>query len=122
MFAPRANAPPKIIINNYLGGAGGALVAVFFKPLILKQRSFINKFDIATMCNGLIVGLVSVTASCDRTEPWAGLVIGGVGACFYTFGCWVMEKTLIDDPVEAFPLHMGGGTWGLIAVGIFDNQ
>jgi len=122
MYSERANAPAKVIINNYLSACGGGLVAVFLKPRILHQRSFVHRFDIATLCNGIIVGLVAVTSSCDRIEPWAALCIGGIGACCYTLGCVLIEKFGIDDPVEASPLHFGGGLWGTLAVGIFDNE
>lgn len=122
IYSPRCNAPPKIIINNFLGGVGGALVAGFVKPRLLGERNYIHKFDIATMCNGMIVGLASITASCDRIEPWAALVIGGIGGCCFGFGCYIMEHFEIDDPVEAFPLHMSGGLWGTFATGLFDNE
>jgi len=121
MFAPRTNGPAKVILNNFLSASMGGIVAVLVKPRFLHQHSYVNQFDIATMCNGIIVGLVSVTSSCDRIDPWAAFLIGSIGACFYTGLCWVMEHFEIDDPVEAFPLHMGGGFWGTLAVGIFDN-
>jgi Amt family ammonium transporter len=104
-----------------LAPATGGIVAVLLKPRITGSYSKINKLDIVTMCNGVLCGLVSVTSSCDQLEPWAGVVCGAIGVTFYSVGCRIMEHIKVDDPVEAFPLHTGGGFWGTIAVGIFSN-
>jgi Amt family ammonium transporter len=74
------------------------------------------------VCNGIIVGLVSCTASCDRLEPWAAFIIGTVGALFYSVGVLLITKFNIDDPLEASPVHLGGGIWGTLAVSIFNNK
>ena len=81
-----------------------------------------TKYDVGALCNGILVGLVSVTGCCDRIEPWAALIIGAVGAFFYVLGCAFLEYIHVDDPVEASPVHMFGGIWGTIATGLFDNQ
>lgn len=65
MFAPRTNAPPKIILNTWLSGAVGGVVAVYVKPHILRTYSFVNRFDCTTLCNGILAGLVGITGCCD---------------------------------------------------------
>ncbi len=64
MFVPRTNGPPKIIMNTLLGGAAAGLTTMWKGP-IMGNRSKINKYDVASMCNGILVGLVGVTANCD---------------------------------------------------------
>lgn len=117
----RYNSPAKIILVNYLSASAGGLVTVLLKPHFIGTYSSLHRFDISYLCNGIIVGLASATASCDCIEPWAGLLVGAIGSLFYIFGCYLMEKFEIDDPVEAAPLHFGGGLWGTLAVGIFNN-
>ena len=122
MFVPRTNGPAKIIMNTVIGGSFGGIVAVFLKPHVLGTYSFINRYDTVALCSGILVGLVSVTGCCDRVECWAALIIGGIGGLFYILGCYVLERLHVDDPVEAVQVHMFGGIWGTMAVGLFDNE
>jgi ammonium transporter, Amt family len=122
MFVPRTNGPAKIIMNTVIGGSFGGIVAVFVKPHVLGTYSFINRYDTVALCSGILVGLVSITGCCDRVECWAALVIGGIGGLFYILGCYILEKIQVDDPVEAVQVHMFGGIWGTMAVGLFDNE
>jgi Amt family ammonium transporter len=116
----RCNNAPKICMINIISPAVSGLFCVFIKPHITNEYSAVNKFDIGTFCNGIIVGLVAVTANCDNVEPWAAAVIGVVAATMYSYGCKFIHKIHVDDPVEAAPLHFSGGSWGTIAVGLFD--
>lgn len=100
----------------------GGLVAVFLKPFVLGTYSHVSKYDICTLCNGILVGLVSITGVANKCETYAAFIIGIVGALFYILGCWLLDKLHIDDVVEATPIHMGGGIWGLLAVAFFDTQ
>ena len=71
--------------------------------------------------NGVLAGLVAITAPCAFVTSWAAVVIGliaGVIVCLATFG---IEKLRIDDPVGAVPVHFANGLWGVLAVGIFAN-
>mmetsp|Transcript_20071 Transcript_20071/g.14786 ORF Transcript_20071/g.14786 Transcript_20071/m.14786 type:complete len:183 (-) Transcript_20071:200-748(-) len=77
--------------------------------------------DILTMCNGCLCGLVSVTSSCDQLEPYMGVVSGAIGATLFSFGCLAMEHFEVDDPCEAFPLHLSGGITGTLGVGLFSS-
>lgn len=122
MFVPRTNGPAKIIMNTVIGGSCGGIVAVFVKPHVLGTYSFINRYDTVALCSGILVGLVSITGCCDRIEPWAALIVGGIGGLFYILGCYILDKIHVDDPVEAVQVHMFGGIWGTIAVGLFDNE
>ena len=73
-------------MNNLIAPASAALFAGFFKGRITGTHSYVTRYDVGTICNGIIVGLVASTASCDGTEPWASVIIGIVGALFYSIG------------------------------------
>jgi ammonium transporter, Amt family len=85
--------------------------------ILIKLRD--NVFDMPVTLNGVLAGLVSITACCGFVEPWAAIIIGAVGAMFYIGFAMLILKLKIDDPLEAFPLHGGAGMWGALAVGIF---
>ena len=65
---------------------------------------------------------MSCTASCDKIEVWSAFLIGTIGSTFYSVGCLLLQKFNIDDPLEASAVHLGGGTWGVLAVGFFNNE
>lgn len=71
------------------------------------------------MTNGILAGLVSITASCNVVEPWAAILIGIIGSCFYSLACRVTESCQIDDPLEAFQVHGCCGVWGVLACAFF---
>ena len=122
MFVMRKNGPAKIIMNSVIGGCSGGVFTVFLKPHLLGTYSFVNRYDTVAMCNGVLVGLVSITGCCDIIEPWAAFVIGAIAALFYIGGCKLLEVIRVDDPVEAIQVHGFGGIWGTIAAGIFSNE
>lgn len=122
LFTPRSNGPAKVILNTLVSGSIGGLVGVLVKPFILKTYSHVNKFDMGSLCNGILVGLVSITGVANMCEPWAAFIIGLIGGLFYIGGAFVLDKLHIDDPVEAAPIHLFGGTWGILAIAFFDNQ
>jgi Amt family ammonium transporter len=74
------------------------------------------------LTNGLLAGLVSITAGCANVEPWAAFVIGALGGIFTTF----ISKTLlffqVDDPLDATSVHGGSGLWGVISIALFHND
>lgn len=53
------------------------------------------------MCNGILAGLVSITANCDAVDTWAAVVIGLLGSIFYCLACRLMNAIGVDDPLEA---------------------
>lgn len=106
---------PLIAVNTFLAGCAGA-VATF----VLQAAR--GPTGIATVCNGMLSGLVAITAPCAFVAPWAAIVIGAAGGVLYLAGTWVLEhRLLVDDPVGAIPVHGFNGIWGLVAVGIFAN-
>jgi Amt family ammonium transporter len=71
--------------------------------------------------NGCLTGLVAVTAGCATVDTWAAVVIGIFAGWFYLLGSNLLIKLRIDDAVDAIPVHMIGGAWGVISTGLFTN-
>jgi ammonium transporter, Amt family len=87
---------------------------------IYKVRDHI--FDLVGSLNGILAGLVSITASCAFVEPYAAVIIGAIGSFVYVGGCMLLIKLKIDDPLEAFPIHGMCGFWGVLAGGLFNER
>jgi len=121
MFNERQHGVAKIMMNTILGGSAGGVVATSVKPFIMRTYSKTNRYDVGALCNGILAGLVSVTAACVGIKPWAAVIIGALGGLFYSLGCKMLEKLGVDDPVEAAAVHGVCGAWGLIATGFFDQ-
>jgi Amt family ammonium transporter len=103
-----------IAVNTMLASAGGALTAMLY----LWHRY--NKPDVALACNGLLGGLVAITAPCAFVTPITAVLIGTVAGLIVVGGVLVLERRFrIDDPVGAISVHGMCGAWGALAVGIF---
>src|SRR4051794_10974257 len=102
-------------LNTGIAGAFGATVGMFW----LMKR--IGKPDPGMMCNGMLAGLVAITAPCAFVQPWAAAVIGSIAAILVIEVCWFIEKRGIDDPVGAIGVHGVGGTFGVLCIGIFSS-
>lgn len=72
--------------------------------------------------NGMLAGLVGITANCDSVTNFESIIIGGVAGVLVVFACIALEKLKIDDTVGAFPVHGVCGVWGGIATGIFGDH
>jgi ammonium transporter, Amt family len=86
--------------------------------IVLKLRDHI--FDLPGSLNGIIAGLISITASCAFVEPYVAIFIGAFGSLVYVAATMAMIYLQIDDPLDAFPLHGMCGLWGLLSVGLFN--
>jgi len=98
-----------------IASCGGALVATLWMWFV---RS--NKPDVSMMCNGLLAGLVAITAPCAFVSPAGALIIGLVaGVLVVEVAIFVERKLKIDDPVGAVAVHGANGIWGCLALGLF---
>ncbi|KAI8793440.1 ammonium transporter 3 [Biomphalaria glabrata] len=103
--------------TTLMAGTAGGIVGSFGSYIAKKK-----KFLIPWIVNGVLGGLVSITASCAVTGVWEALVIGSSGAVFVLLTNELLIKLRIDDPVSAIPVHFTGGVWGLLATGIFVHK
>jgi ammonium transporter, Amt family len=102
-----------IAVNTMLASGAGMLAATAY---IWKAY---GKPDPTLMCNGMLGGLVAITAPCAFVSPPAAIVIGLIAGVITVRGVLTLEKRGIDDPVGAIAVHAISGLWGLISVGLF---
>ena len=105
-----------IMTTTALGGAVGGLSAALTVFVITRRM------DPSVLFNGILAGLVSVTAGCSVTEPWAAIFISFIGGMVYVKFSNIIKYFKIDDPLDAFPIHGACGTWGILAAGVFVNS
>lgn len=102
-----------IAVNTMLSSAGGALTAMLY----LWHRY--NKPDVAMACNGLLGGLVAITAPCAFVGPAAAVLIGVIAGLVTVGSVLELERRFrVDDPVGAIAVHGACGLWGALALGI----
>jgi len=99
------------IVNTILGASTGGLAVLFINKFLLKQPwSFL-------MClNGALAGMVSLCGGCNHYEPWAALIVGGMGGVAFMVVHFTMLKMRLDDPLDAVAVHGGGGVVGILSV------
>ena len=102
-----------------LGGASGCVTSLLFSTYKNEKRTGEMTFELVYALNGMLSGLVSITGACAYVEPWAAVVIGGIAGFVYCFTSSLLVKYHIDDAVDAVPVHLCNGIWGLLCIGIF---
>jgi Amt family ammonium transporter len=102
-----------IATNTAIAAAFGATVAMFY---CMKRM---GKPDPGMMANGMLAGLVAITAPCAFVQPWAAAVIGAVAAVLVVESVFFFERKGVDDPVGAISVHGTCGIWGVLCIGIF---
>lgn len=102
-----------VFVTTALAAAAGGVSSIFTSWIVLKKP------DLSMALNGLLAGLVSITAGADSVEPWAAVLMGAIGGVIVVFSILFLDKIKIDDPVGAISVHGTVGIWGTIAVAIF---
>jgi len=105
-----------IATNTMLAAAAGAVLAMITAWLLFKKP------DLTMALNGMLGGLVGITANCDSVTYNEALIIGSVAGILVVFGVILLDKLKIDDPVGAWPVHGLNGIWGGLATGIFGGH
>jgi Amt family ammonium transporter len=111
-----ADAIALVAVNTNLGAAAGGIAALLLKWL----RS--GKADLGMALNGVLGGLVAVTAPCAFITPLASVITGLIGGVVIFATVPMLERFKIDDPVGAVPVHLFNGIWGTIALGLFHTE
>jgi Amt family ammonium transporter len=127
----------KVATNTTLAAAAGGLLAfivdAIFGDLTLDKLylsahpeettvPLVKRTDMRATLNGVLAGLVAVSAGVAVYEPWAAVVVGALGGVIAVQGPRLVAHLQIDDPVETFSLFGLTGIWGLFAVGWFCRQ
>ena len=106
-----------VAANTAIAAAFGAVFAMIW----VQWRSPDKKPDPGMMANGMLAGLVAITAPCAFVQPWSAAVIGIIAGCIVVESVWFVERKGIDDPVGAISVHGVCGAFGVLAVGIFSD-
>ena len=105
-----------VALNTMLASAAGACFAA------LGMYFRFGKPDPSVMCNGMLAGLVAITASCGFVSATGAVIIGAVAGLLVIWALFFVERTLrIDDPVGAVAVHGINGLWGILALGLLSD-
>lgn len=117
-FSGSANvaAVSKIAVNTTLAACAGGLVGMALSWIMF------GKPDLTMCLNGILGGLVGITANCDCVSNHSAMIIGVVAGVLVVFAILALDKLKIDDPVGAFPVHGVCGVWGGIAAAAFGGK
>lgn len=112
-----ANTAGLVAVNTTLAPCMAGLVVFFLRAKVLEPKML----DICGFCNGILAGLVAITAGCNAVRPWEACFIGFIGGFVYQAASMLLRRLKIDDVVDAFPVHGACGCWGVLALGFFGN-
>ena len=105
-----------VFVTTTLAGVTGGMIA------LLTSWGVTGKPDLTMGLNGLLAGLVGITAGADSISPGWSIVVGGIAGALVVFSVYGFDKIKIDDPVGAISVHGVCGVWGTVAVGIFGGK
>ena len=101
------------LVTTCLAAAAGGIGAALFSGLLYKN------VDLTMFMNGVLGGLVGITAGADQMLPGSAILIGLIAGVIVVLSVALLDKCKLDDPVGAIPVHLFCGIWGTLAVGIF---
>ncbi len=105
-----------VYTTTFLAGCAGGIGALLTAWIVLKKP------DITMILNGLLAGLVGITAGADVINPKAAILVGLLAGILVVFSVVFFDKIKVDDPVGAISVHLTCGIWGTLAVGIFSKN
>ena len=105
-----------VVVNTFLASASGGIATMFYTYYSH------GKIDITMVINGVLAGLVSITAGCNVVDPLSAIIIGFIAGILVDVAVLFFDKMKIDDPVGAIAVHGINGLFGTIAVGLFANE
>ncbi|MFD1095174.1 ammonium transporter [Salegentibacter chungangensis] len=103
------------LVTTCLAAAAGGLSAFLFSTFRYKN------YDLTMFLNGILGGLVGITAGADQMSPMDAVIIGLVAGVLIVLAVSLVDKFRLDDPVGAIAVHLVCGIWGTLAVGLFGN-
>jgi Amt family ammonium transporter len=114
-LAANLNVPYIAVTTNLAAAAGGiaATIAVWLR---------FGLPDLSMIINGILAGLVAITAGCDGASYVGAVITGAVAGILVVFSVTFFDQIKVDDPVGAISVHLVNGVWGTLAVGIFHQD
>eukprot|EP00929_Paragymnodinium_shiwhaense_P118184 TRINITY_DN8_c0_g1_i3.p1 TRINITY_DN8_c0_g1~~TRINITY_DN8_c0_g1_i3.p1 ORF type:complete len:373 (+),score=71.34 TRINITY_DN8_c0_g1_i3:769-1887(+) len=106
-----------VAVNTTLSPCVAGLLVFALRALVFPPKLL----DVGGFCNGILAGLVSITAGCAVVKPWESCIIGLLGGLIYQGASEAMQRMKLDDVVDAVAVHGACGIWGVFACGLFGN-
>lgn len=103
------------LVTTCLAAAAGGVIAALVSTIMYKN------LDLTMFLNGILGGLVGITAGADQMSPTDAILIGAIAGAIIVFAVSLIDKLKLDDPVGAIAVHLVCGIWGTLAVGLFGN-
>ena len=104
------------LVTTCLAAAAGGISSAIFSNVLYKN------FDLTMFMNGVLGGLVGITAGADQMSPMDAVLIGAIAGVIIVLGVALIDKLRLDDPVGAVAVHLICGIWGTLAVGLFGEM
>ena len=104
------------LVTTCLAAAAGGIGAAVFSRFLYKN------LDLTMFMNGVLGGLVGITAGADQMLPTSAIFIGLIAGIIVVLSVALLDKCKLDDPVGAIPVHLFCGIWGTLAVGLFGEM
>merc|ERR1711988_1088604 len=107
----------RAVVTTTLASASGGLTVVLTDKMAISHT-----WDVGMLCNGILAGLVSITAGTGDVYPWHAMIMGFLGGFVYLGASkTVLYVCKVDDPLDAFAVHGACGFWGTIAAALFSQ-
>jgi len=113
VLSAEPGATSLVLVTTCLAAAAGGVVCMLVSYLMYKN------LDLTMFLNGILGGLVSITAGADLMTPTDAIIVGAIGGAIIVFAVSLIDKLKLDDPVGAIAVHLVCGMWGTLAVGVF---
>ncbi len=104
------------LVTTCLAAAAGGIASSIVSNILYKN------FDLTMFMNGVLGGLVGITAGADLMSPLDAIFIGIIAGAIIVFGVSLIDRLKLDDPVGAIAVHLICGIWGTLAVGVFGDM
>jgi len=101
------------LVTTCLAAAAGGMAAFVFSQILYKN------FDLTMFLNGILGGLVGITAGADQMSPTDAILVGAIAGIIIVLAVALVDKLRLDDPVGAVAVHLICGIWGTLADGLF---
>ncbi len=113
VLSAEPGATSLVLVTTCLAAAAGGIVSLIVSFIRYKN------LDLTMFLNGILGGLVGITAGADQMSPTDAILIGSIAGAIIVFAVAFIDKLRLDDPVGAIAVHLICGIWGTLAVGIF---